>query len=149
MAIGNLARCVWVCQPARCARCCVWYSVCFVYSLLCLGCLSLLCLVFCVFSVSHVFCVFCVFYVFHVFCVVFWFACLMRTLCSAVFGLASSVVGSCVLGGRGDWGVVGEPIRGGEEGCSGGKKGIERYQNFLTKAAFEHLVANIGYRDLK
>ena len=44
----------------------------------------------------------------------------MRTLCSAVFGLASSVVGSCVLGEGGeDWGVVGEPIRGGEEGCSG------------------------------
>ena len=40
MAIGNLARCVWVCQPARCAFCCVWYSVCSVCSLLCLGCLS-------------------------------------------------------------------------------------------------------------
>ena len=86
---------------------------------------SLLCLVFGVFSVSHVFCVFCVFCIFHVFCVVFGFASLMRTLCSAVFGLASSVVGSCVLGGRGGLGssVVGEPIRGGEEGCSGGRKG--------------------------
>ena len=74
-----------------------------VFGILCVSCVlyyvwvacqvrSLLCLVFCVF---------------HVFCVVFGFACLMRTLCSAVFGLASSVVGSCVLGGRGGLGSSG------------------------------------------
>ena len=110
--------------------------MCFVYSLLCLGCLSLLCLVFCVFSVSHEFCVFCVFYVFHVQCV------LCVLVCS---GWPALSWGAVCWGGGGDWGVVGEPIRGGEEGCSGGGRGIERYQNFLTKAAFEHLVANFGY----
>ena len=31
--------------------------------------------------------------------------------------------GELCWGGGVDWGVVGEPIRGGEEGCSGGRKG--------------------------
>ena len=37
----------------------------------------------------------------------------------------------------------------GRRTAQGGGWGIERYQNFLTKAAVEHLVANFGYRDLK
>ena len=139
MAIGNLARCVWVCQPARCALCCVWYSRSFVCSVLYLGCLSLLlCLIFCVFRVffvmfglpvSAVFgilCVLCIPCILRGLCILC-IPCTMRTLCSGVFGLASSVVGSCVLGGRWGLGSSGGANWGvGEEGCSaqGGGRGL-------------------------